>query len=205
MRRIVAVTLICFCLSSCVLSRTVETDEVGIRAYYQEQNEIEQLVKISAEFSDWVSEYLVSYQHKRDGDCIVSVLEPESIAGITVTLRNGETILATDGLQLETGRLDEQGMTPISVLPRLLQVWETHPSGVESVKENGVDCLLLVYDEETVSYRTVFSRETYLPLRAEVFCEGECVLRLQYVTEGENRDEASKPNMGGDLSESRRA
>lgn len=204
MRRVAAVLLMCFLLSACALSRTMETDEVGIRSYYQKQNELQQIVKISAEFSDRVSEYLVSYQHNRNGDCVVSVLEPESIAGVTVTLRNGETVLSAGDVRLETGRLDETGLTPISALPRLINVWENHPSGVESVKENGADCLLLVYDEETVSYRTVFSRETYLPIRAEVFCAGECVLRLQYVVEGGHGDEASKPNLGGDLSGSRR-
>ena len=199
MRRVAGV-LLCLILSGCALSRSVETDEVGVRAYYENLEETNQKIMISAEFPSYVSEYLVSYQYRRDGDHLITVLEPESIAGVTATIRDGDTVLSMDELRLETGTLDENGLTPISALPRLIETWKTHPSGVESVRENGTDCLLMVYDEEAISYRTVFSRETYLPIRAEVFCDGERVLRLQYVAEGEQNSVSTESNLGGNLS-----
>jgi len=200
MRRIAAGLFLCFVLSGCMLSRSVETDEVGIRNFYENLEEIEQKITISAEFPNYVSEYLITYEYRKDGDHLLTVLEPESIAGVTVTLRDGAAVLSVDELQLETGSLDKNGLTPISALPKLFDSWETHPSGVESVRENGCDYLLLDYEDDAVLYRTVFSRETYLPIRAEVFCDDECVLRLQYAAEGEQSSVSTESNLGGDLS-----
>ncbi len=185
MRQIAVGILACLILNGCALSRSAETDEVGIRDFYKNIDKIEQIVSVSAEFPSYVSEYLLSYSYLKNGDHMVEVLEPESVCGVRVILRDGEVLLSADELQLETGRLDEKGLTPISALPKLIETWKTHPNGVETVHENGENCLLLVYEDDAMMYRTVFSRNTYLPIRAEVFCDDVCVLRLQYVAEGE--------------------
>ncbi len=185
MRQIATGVLLCFILNGCALSRSVESDEVGIRDFYENLDKTEQRILVSAEFPSYVSEYLLSYCYQKNGNHMVTVLEPESICGVQVALRDGETVLSADELQLETGRLDDGGLTPISALPKLMKVWQTHPNGVEPVSENGEECLLLVYEDDAMVYRTVFSRDTYLPIRAEVFRDDVCVLRLQYVAEGE--------------------
>ncbi len=169
-------------LFGCSFSRTAKTDEDGIRLRYQECSQLQLKAEISAEFPGYVTTYLVDYLHSKDAEDRLTVLEPESISGITVTLDGETPLLSVGETRLELGTLDKNGLSPISVLPRLLDFWKETATETETVKENGEDCLLTVYEEENCRYRTLFSRETYLPIRAEVFCEGECVLRVRFVT-----------------------
>ena len=81
---------------------------------------------------------------------------------------------------LETGDLG--GISPLSALPKLFRLWGSFASEIETVNENGESCLLVVYEEDEHICRTLFSRETYLPIRAELFSEEECVLRIRFVT-----------------------
>lgn len=181
MRR--AAALLCLlCLCGCTFSRTVETDENGIREHYKTLSETRLRAEVQAEFPDRVSMYLLEYHFQRDGDGSITVIEPKSIAGVTVTLQSEETVLSVDEMRLETGTLDENGLSPISALPNLMKQWQTLPSEIETISEDGEELLLLVYNEEETSYRTVFSRKTYKPVRAEIFSGGKCVLRLKYVT-----------------------
>jgi len=174
---------LCLCLlCGCSFSRTVETDEVGIASRYRDLGEITLRAEVSAEFSDRVSTYLLDYVFKKDGESRITVIEPESIAGVTVKLSGETPILSVGETELECGKLDESGLSPISVLPRLLRLWETDAAEVEAVKENGEARLLTVYREDDAVYRTLFSRESYLPIRAEIFSAGECVLRVRFVT-----------------------
>ena len=173
----------CLCmLLGCSFSRTAETDEAGIRTQYQDFVEATMRAEISAEFPDYVSTYLLDYSYQKDGESRITVVEPESIAGITVTLSGESPILSVGETRLETGTLDEDGLSPISALPRLMRLWQSSAAEVEAVKENGEDCLLSVYKENDCVYRTLFSRASYRPIRAEIFSAGECVLRVRFVT-----------------------
>lgn len=179
MRKLVSI-LPLLLLFGCSFSRTAETDEAGIRAKYEELTTWNVRAEVSAEFPGYVSTYLLDFSHQTDGESRITVLEPETVLGITVKL-DGETPILTVGeTRLETGDLG--GISPVTVLPRLLRLWKRYASEIETVKENGADCLLTVHEEEDLVYRTLFSRETYAPIRAEVFRAGECVLRIRFAT-----------------------
>ncbi|MBQ3054843.1 MAG: hypothetical protein IJC88_01930 [Oscillospiraceae bacterium] len=177
------IPFLCLCLlCGCSFSRTVETDEAGIRTRYRDLTKTTLRAEVSAEFSDRVSTYLLDYVYRKDGESCITVVEPESIAGITVKLSGETPILSVGETSLETGALDENGLTPISALPRLIRLWESSAAQVEAVKENGKEYLLAVYEENDCVYRTLFSRESYLPVRGEIFSADKCVLRVRFVT-----------------------
>jgi len=167
-------------LFGCSFSRTAETDEAGIRTKYKDLAEMNVRAEISAEFPGYVTTYLLDASLQKDGVSRITVQKPESIAGVTVTLDGEHQILSVGETSLETGDLG--GISPLSALPKLFRLWGSFPSEIETVNENGNPCLLVVYEEEEGICRTLFSRETYLPIRAEIFRAEECVLRIRFVT-----------------------
>lgn len=51
----------------------------------------------------------------------LTVAAPELIAGVTARLKAEKSFLEFDGLSVETGPLNEQGLTPLSAIPALLE------------------------------------------------------------------------------------
>ena len=50
---------------------------------------------------------------------------PQEVAGITATIAEGQTYLAFDGVQLETGPLNEEGLSPLDALPAFLTAMQS--------------------------------------------------------------------------------
>lgn len=48
------------------------------------------------------------------------ITAPEEVAGITATVENGQTFLKFDGVQLETGPLNADGLSPLDALPAFI-------------------------------------------------------------------------------------
>jgi len=76
-------------------------------------------------------------------ETLLTVTAPEAVAGITARTAGESSFLEYDGLVLETGPLDEEGLDPVSAVPLL---WETARSGYImtcGMEENGalrLDC-----------------------------------------------------------------
>lgn len=142
-------------------------------------------VTIYTSFPAHAAEYTVDYNYVKDGAQKVSVIAPESIADISVTIENGETGLTFDGARLETGRLDESGLSPLSALPSLMNAWvggNVSESG--SAKHDGTDCTLIIsrhtYDGTALEYRTWFEKSSKKPLYAEIFSNGRRVIQCEF-------------------------
>lgn len=54
-------------------------------------------------------------------ETVLTVTAPELVAGITARTAGEGSYLEYDGLQLETGPLDKDGLTPISAIPAMLE------------------------------------------------------------------------------------
>ena len=53
------------------------------------------------------------------------ITAPEEVAGITATIAQGQTFLTFDGVQLETGPLNEDGLSPLDALPAIFAAMES--------------------------------------------------------------------------------
>lgn len=53
-------------------------------------------------------------------ETLLTVTEPDLVAGVTARLKAGESFLEYDTVCIETGPLTEDGLTPISAIPSLL-------------------------------------------------------------------------------------
>ncbi len=142
-------------------------------------------VTIYANFPAHTAEYTVDYNYIKDGAEKISVTAPESIADISVTIENGETELVFDGARLETGRLDESGLSPLSALPSLMNSWVGgNVSESASSKHDSTDCTLIISrhttGETALEYRTWFEKNSKKPLYAEIFSNGERVIQCEF-------------------------
>ena len=61
-----------------------------------------------------------------DGCSVTMVITaPQEVAGITATIAEGQTYLTFDGVQLETGPLNEEGLSPLDALPAFLTAMQS--------------------------------------------------------------------------------
>ena len=52
---------------------------------------------------------------------MLTVTSPDAVAGVTARLKDGSGYLEYDGVWVETGPLDESGMSPMEAVPVLLR------------------------------------------------------------------------------------
>ena len=104
----------------------------------------------------------------------ITVLSPGRISGIQASVERGKTQLAYDGLILDTGDLNDFGLSPMSALPVLI---DTMCNGhVDAVwEEDELSVVKLLYDDHTTAQ--VWFTEEMIPVRAELFSDG--VLKIQ--------------------------
>ena len=82
-------------------------------------------VSVTADYGQRVYDFVLDVSWEKDGETVLTVVEPELIAGITARLKEDGAYLEYDGASLETGELDGQGLSPVSALPALLNAVQT--------------------------------------------------------------------------------
>ena len=90
-----------------------------IRGEYLALTNFSSQVQLRADYGLRVYDYVLDVNSDAE-EMILSVAAPELIAGITARLKAEESFLEFDGLSVETGPLNEQGLTPLSAVPALL-------------------------------------------------------------------------------------
>lgn len=75
---------------------------------------------ITASYGETVFLFSLAASGEREGETVLTLTAPETIAGITARIRKGETLLEYDGAGLSLGALDDSGLTPVSALPAIL-------------------------------------------------------------------------------------
>ena len=91
-----------------------------IRAEYLGQMTWSAQVEVTADYGQRVYQY--GLKASWDGEeTVLTLTEPETVAGISARLKEGESLLEYDGLILETGPLDGEGLTAVSAVPALME------------------------------------------------------------------------------------
>ena len=82
-------------------------------------------MELTADYGQRVYAYSVSFTGSQEEGTTLTITAPEEAAGITAVAKEGQTWLDYDGVRLETGPLDPQGLSPMDALPALLTELET--------------------------------------------------------------------------------
>ena len=91
-----------------------------VRGEYLELSAWTARAEIRADYGQRV--YTYELEAAWDGEeTALTLTAPETVAGLTARLKGEEGVLEYDGLWLETGPLDDEGLSPASALPALVE------------------------------------------------------------------------------------
>lgn len=165
---------------------------------------------VSVSYGDAVFQFSLSAAGEKDGETVLTVTAPDTVAGITARIRNGETLLEYDGAGLSLGLLDDSGLTPVSALPAvLLSLTEGYMARCAwQVEEEGRVLLIQCRDPRVqegkgTGFDLYLDPSTHALLRAEVSTDGVLVLTVrfnEFTMEMTNDGTGTDEDMGGDRS-----
>lgn len=124
-RRLCALMMIIPLLTGCSRGErggATDAEELAlaIRTEYLAMTACSSTVDITADYGQRVYEYTLSISWQKDGETLLTVLAPETIAGVTARIQNGTGYLEFEGASLETGSILADGLSPIEAVPAIL-------------------------------------------------------------------------------------
>lgn len=165
---------LCLLLAGCGSDAVMESFE-SFSTELAECENAEFTSSIRAEYPDRRSDFVLKCEKSGD-TCTVTVLEPESIAGIQAIVTGRSTVLNYNSISIDTGALDEHGLTPITSMPLFFEALEHgFPEGVWS--ENEINFWELVIDDDTSAVIS-FDTAKNAPVGAELISRGRVIITL---------------------------
>ncbi len=163
---------------------------------------------VSVSYGDTVFEFSLSAAGERDGETVLTVTAPDTVAGITARVRKGETLLEYDGAGLSLGALDGSGLTPVSALPAVLQSLTEGYMARCAWQGEGESRVLLIQcrdpraaEGKGTGFDLYLDPATHALLRAEVSADGVLVLTVrfhEFTMEMTNDGTGTDEDLGGD-------
>lgn len=110
-------------LAACGGGEGSEAEEAlsRVRGMYLEMTACTGHAEMTADYGQRVYTYGVDFSWQREGESLLTLTAPENVAGTVAHIAAGETALEYDGVMLETGPLNEEGLSPVDALPALLR------------------------------------------------------------------------------------
>ncbi len=136
---------------------------------------------MTADYGERVYDYSLRYEGDAQSG-VMTVDSPDSISGVRIMLRDGAASLEYDGVEVFTGEILPEGLSPVDALPVLLGAW-SDGSITEAVRESfdGEECVAARFRvSDEVDLRTWFSEKSALPLRAEIYFDGAAVIMCDF-------------------------
>ena len=169
MKRCLPLLLLC-----CLLLTACGEDRVKLRweersAELAAQDPLAFTAALTASYPDKTDRFTLSYE-KAGGEETVTVKDPANIAGLRARVLDGSTALVFDGLILDTGPLDDYGLTPMTAL-RLLAEMLTAGHLDSWSREDGGLCLELVRDDH-LRARVWVTEDSLTPTGAQLISDG---------------------------------
>lgn len=155
-----------------------EVEELAliIRSEFLESTACTAKADVTADYGQRICQYKLDVSVTEEETSLV-ITEPEIVAGITARIRGKEGLLEYDGISVETGPLNDEGLTPVSAIPALMEaVRSAYMTSCMLDEESGllrVDC----GDPEGVPGQGVeftlwFDRESHALMRGEIMNDG---------------------------------
>ncbi len=160
-----------------ILTSCADAEQMGkeLSEKYKTKADITFEAEITAEFPDRCDKYRVRYNYRRGRQAAVTLLYPESIAGIEAVISEDGTSLKFKDIILETGVINSP--SPVNVLHKLLLTWEA--AEISQIGKSD-DNILLVLDDGECEYRTTFSPD-YTPISAEVINNSKLQMKIDFI------------------------
>jgi len=138
---------------------------------------------IICHYGDEVREYSLTCDYTPETSR-VTVTAPEELAGISAEVADGRLQLDYNEISMDAGTYSGGGLSPVTVLPELMQAAaEGYIAEMSREERGGQQCLRLGFDmssDMSRVYTTWFESESMLPLYSEVCWNGEVVYRVTW-------------------------
>lgn len=186
MRRFVLAVLMINLILLCGCTGSMAGDEAEIqqlRARLEDCTALSFRADLTADDGTYVSEYTLRCSLTAEEMCM-ELLAPQLLTGVAARLREDSTVLEFDGLSLDAGELNDDGVSPIAA-----------PAAIVDALRHGAITQLRreeLAQQETVAFRVTCSEQlfvdfwldaqTYAPLRAEIL-SGEQVAVVCAITD----------------------
>lgn len=165
---------LCLILSGCGTG-SAKSDFEELSAQLENGSTISFTADVRAEYEHKTARFTLSYQEDENGG-LITVIAPELIAGVSARIEPGSTKLEYDSVVLDTGSLDNFGLSPLSSMPLLLRSIRTgHPT---SYRTEG-DFTVIELEPDDGLRCTVWFEDGMTPVRAELARDGQVILYLE--------------------------
>lgn len=132
-------------LTGCGKAGVSEAEELAltIRGEYLAMDGCAARAAITADYGQRVYRYEMAVAVSGE-ETVLTLSAPETVAGLSARLDGEESLLEFDGVSVETGPLDGNGLTPVSAVPALLEAAKSGYITACALEEDGtvlrVDC-----------------------------------------------------------------
>lgn len=150
---------------------------------------------LRCEYPDRTVNFRLRYERNGEQE-LVTVLEPEIVAGIRAVRESEGNKLEFEGLILDTGDLDPYGLSPMNALPLLVEAL-SHGHADSFWDDQGLKAVSLILDDH-LSARVWFD-EGMTPHRAELVSDKTVTAVCEITDWRLSNERSSKENMGGDF------
>ena len=184
--RMISLLLLCL-LCGCTGADSNNDLTLELRSDFLSREGCSGVMELTADYGQRVYAYTVEFDGTvKDGMTLV-ITALEEVAGITANIREGQTYLEYDGVRLETGPVNEEGLSPLDALPTFLTAMESGyiaETGSEMMGETEV-LRICCRDPETdpgQGLETVlwFDKAQKTLLRGEVRSDGFTVIQCEF-------------------------
>ena len=112
---------LCLLLPSCggETGNAAEELALEIRGEYLSMAGCTARAELTADYGQRVYTYGLDISCTQE-ETVLTITEPENISGVTARIQAGETVLEYDGVRVETGALNRDGLSPMDAVPALL-------------------------------------------------------------------------------------
>lgn len=182
------IALLCaLALCGCVGEEADNDLALELRSDFLAMEDCSGSMTVTADYGERIYTYGVDFtSNKKDGTTL-RLTAPEEVAGITAKIAAGETWLEFDGIQIETGPLNDDGLSPLDALPAILTAVQSgYIAETNSERAGERDTLRLCCRDperepgegpETVLW---FDKEQKTLLRGELRQDGASILQCEF-------------------------
>jgi len=174
-------TALCLCLCACSGGASEAELAQEIRIRFLSAENVTLTADLTADYETAVFACKLEYAC-RGAEGTVSVLAPDTVAGLEAQIADGTLQLRYDGAAWDAGRLNADGLSPVTALPLALREWrDGFISDRYRESWNGTDAVVLVTETaDDTALRTWFDAGTLQPIRGEYYRNGILVLGMDF-------------------------
>ena len=169
--------MLCALLCGCAREESVLEPAIEFRAALLQAGGCSFRAKIEADFGDRVEIFTVDCDLSEDGTARLTLIEPETLAGITATVTDRGGKITYDGMSVDFGLLANGNVIPAAAPALTALCWQGEYISAAGTEE---DVYRVTYekdfDEKRLQIDTYFKND--LPFFAEVCYNNQRILKL---------------------------